>query len=184
MLTLFLAFIDDEEEKNLFISLYEQHRYTLLRYAALVLTQDYQDYAEDIVEDAFLAVAKHMKTISKIDCGKRRSFIVTIVRNKAIDFLRKSSRNPVESIDDIEFELQTDTLAPLEVVITKEGYAQLKQYVNQLSDTYRTPLEMSLFYQLSNPEIGEMLGLTPKTVSARISRGKEKLKEMIIKKGE
>ena len=62
--------------------------------------------AEDAVQDAFVKIIKHLDDLGEIKCHKTKSFIVIIVRNSAIDILRKEKRQMyinLESMQDFHF---------------------------------------------------------------------------------
>ena len=84
---LFLALIDDEEDKEKFVRLYEKYRY-FLWYLANERLHD-AGLAEDAVQEAFFALIRHMEKIGDVDSSATRNFLATIVKSKAVDILRK-----------------------------------------------------------------------------------------------
>lgn len=181
MLSLCLTVIDAPDRRDLFTALYEDYHTVLLRYAMSILTPTYKSYAEDVLQDTFIAVARHIEEIEKLPPERQKAFLLTITRHKAIDFLRKETRQ-VEMISD--YECTTDTFVPVESMISDEGYARLCRLIRSLDDMYRTPLEMNLLYGMDSREIGEWLGITAKNAGVRISRAKEKLKQLLLKEEE
>lgn len=87
---LFLAMLDTQEEKSKFAKLYETYRY-LLWYVANDILRDPDD-AEDAVQETYFALTRHMDKIEDVDSTKTRNFLVTIVKSKAIDILRKKNQ--------------------------------------------------------------------------------------------
>ena len=56
MLTICLSFIDDEDDKELFIEAYNKYREGMIRFAAKFLRDN--ALAEDTVHDTFIKLAK------------------------------------------------------------------------------------------------------------------------------
>ena len=86
----YLQMIEGEEEKLQFAALYETYR-GLMFYTANNILHNAQD-AEDAVHQAFISLAENFSKIKAIECPQTRAFVVIIVERKAIDLLRKRSR--------------------------------------------------------------------------------------------
>lgn len=87
---IYLQMLECEEDKDKFEQIYLRYRGLMFHVAMQILQQE-QD-AEDVVHQAFLAVLKHLKKISRVECPKTRAFVVIIVERKAIDRLRERNR--------------------------------------------------------------------------------------------
>ena len=83
----FLTLLDDPEEQQKFTEIYYQYRH-FLWYVANQKLQD-AHLAEDAVQEAFLALTRHMDKIEDVHSDRARNFLATIVRSKAVDILRK-----------------------------------------------------------------------------------------------
>lgn len=86
----FLTLLDDPEEQQKFTEIYYQYRH-FLWYVANQKLQD-AHLAEDAVQEAFLALTRHMDKIEDVHSDRARNFLATIVRSKAVDILRKKCR--------------------------------------------------------------------------------------------
>ena len=69
----------------------------------------------------------------------------------------------------------------LDQYLTKENYHRLVSCVLELDDTYRTVFEYKFMYQMSDAEIGDVLGISAKNVNIRYFRARKKLQDMIRK---
>ena len=87
MLSFYLSLLTDESNKIKFEQFYLQYRHTMLWIAEEIL--DEHELAEDAVHEAFLRVLDHIQNIFPEKCNKTRSYFVIIVRNIALDMLRK-----------------------------------------------------------------------------------------------
>src|SRR5262245_17230513 len=77
--------------------LYEAHHRQALGLAFRMLGN--RDDAEDVVQEAFLTVWRTLDTYDA-DRGSTRAWILTIVRSRAIDQLRRRQRRFAEPLDD------------------------------------------------------------------------------------
>ena len=93
---IYLSLLDTEEEKLQFRDLHD--RYARLLFAAARRILGNEQDAEDAVQEAFLATAKHFSKISRLERHKLRSYLVTIVESKAIDIYRKKSAHPSQEL--------------------------------------------------------------------------------------
>lgn len=165
--------IDTEEGKNKFEQIYNMYRYTML-YVAKDILKD-QSLAEDIVHDSFLKIIEILDDIEDVFCSKTKSFIVTIVRNRSIDGLRKVKRENYIPLEQIEFSLEDDTPIPLDKIINEEGYNKLLEYIDELDEMYRTVIELKYIHGHSEKEISRILDITEKNANIRIFRARRML---------
>ena len=175
---LFLALIDDEEDKEKFVRLYEKYRY-FLWYLANERLHD-AGLAEDAVQEAFFALIRHMEKIGDVDSTATRNCLATIVKSKAVDILRKHREEPVEEIPEENGGEKRDVL---DDCICRESYETLLQAVSQLDEIYRVVFEFRYLYELSEKETADILGVTPKTVNVRIFRARKKLQKILAETG-
>ncbi|MDD6038725.1 MAG: sigma-70 family RNA polymerase sigma factor [bacterium] len=173
---LFLAMLDTEEEKDKFARLYEKYRYLLLYVAKDILKDSY--LAEDAVQEAYLALTRHMDKVDAVDSPQTKRFLVTIVKSKAIDRLRKEQRVELSAYEDALGDVE-DQKDLLDDYVKEEAFDQLVDAIRSLDEIYRVVLECRFLHELSEKETAKMLGLTEKTVSVRTYRARNKLKEML-----
>ena len=171
MLIYYLQMLDTPEEKIRFEQIYLKYR-GLMYHVADGILHNRQD-AEDSVHNAFLKIIKNFSKFQDTPAKDLARQIVAIARNEAISLLRKKK----------------DT-APLE---DWEGFAETAEEVSDyhalvdsfacLPQTYRATMEMKLLLGYSDGEIADKLGLTKKTVSVRISRGRQLLRDIVEREG-
>jgi RNA polymerase sigma-70 factor (ECF subfamily) len=176
---LYLSIIETEEEKCKFVEVYEKYRY-FMWYIANTTLQD-KHLAEDAVQEAFLALTKHLDKIEEVNSTKTKNFLATIVKTKAIDIIRKQKGVEEEYDEAIIVEQQEDLL---EELVQKEQHENLVKAIYKLEPIYRLVFEYKYLHEFSDKEIASLLGVTPKVVNVRLYRGKQKLKEILTKVGE
>lgn len=163
-----------DEEK--FSQLYEVYFHSLW-YVAFGYLKDTQ-LAEDMVQETFIKVSEHLSAIQDIHSKMTKYFLITITRNKCIDYIRKKNRMPETLIESQDYPPEYDNL-PLEHVIHQETLDELTRTINSLDDSYRIPLKLRYIHGLSNVEISGQTGLSVNLVAVRINRAKKMLKDRL-----
>jgi RNA polymerase sigma-70 factor (ECF subfamily) len=176
---LYLSMIETEEEKCKFVQVYEKYQY-FMWYVANSTLQD-KHLAEDAVQEAFLALTKHLDKIEEVNSTKTKNFLATIVKSKAIDIIRKK-KGVEEEYEDALSSVPKDDL--LEELIHKEQHEKIVKAIYQLDSLYRVVFEYKYLHELSDKEIAGILEITPKVVNVRLFRGKQKLREILAKEGD
>ena len=171
-MVLFLALLDTQEEQEKFREIYENYRHFMWYIAQQKLKDTH--LAEDAVQEAFLALTRHLDKVEDAHSPRTKKFLATIIRSKAIDLIRKN--NPQEELTDElpEGKAGRDILDQL---LVKENYNRLISCVLELDDSYRVVFEYKYLYQMSDEEIADILGISAKNVNVRYFRARKKLQE-------
>lgn len=167
---LFLMTLSDHDGEILF------GIYSRLKYRLLYTAHSYVgDRAEDIVHDVFVKLSeKFEKNMGQL-CDKQDYYFVTIVKNHAIDLLRREGRVPLVELEDTVF--QDLKQEPDHQVLAKDEGARLRAFLEQLRPMYREVLEYKYLLGYGNQEIAELLQVSPSVVSTRIQRALGQLKK-------
>jgi RNA polymerase sigma-70 factor (ECF subfamily) len=152
---------------------YEKYKKLLWRKAYDIL-KDYA-LAEDAVSEAFIRVYKHFHRLQDADSPQTAAFLVTIVRNVAINLYHK--RNRTVPIDFDEFEQMSDFNLE-ESVAEKDETSRAVQLVDKLSEELRAVFLLRFAHDLPHKEIGNILGITENNVTVRLHRARKKLAEL------
>ena len=173
---LFLSMLDTAEEQGKFTLLYEKYRY-LMWYVAKDILKD-RDLAEDAVQEAFLALTKHLDQVDEVDSPRTKRFLVTIAKSRAIDLLRREKRAEFTEYEDALGDApgSDDTL---DTYLQAESYERLVEAIRSLDEAYRVVMECRYLHELSEKETAAVLGLAEKTVNVRAYRARNKLKEVL-----
>jgi RNA polymerase sigma-70 factor (ECF subfamily) len=140
--------------------------------------------ALDLTQEVFL------KALRAIETFKRESSFYTwlcqIAVNAGIDFLRRKSRGPKVSFDEIVFdeaklaEVKNSTsINPLREVEIKEMGRLVSHALGQLSEDHRAVFSLYALKELSYKEIAEILGCPEGTVMSRLFYARKKLQEAL-----
>lgn len=152
-------------------TLYRELRKPLMRYlVCLGLTSD---EAEDVVQDAFLSLQRHLASDETQE--NIRGWLFRVAHNQARNRQTSYHRRFSEPLDG-----ETDFLAagttPEQRVIEKEKFRRLAIAIRSLSESERECLLLragGLRYR----EIGEVLGIATSTVGDTVERAIKKLAE-------
>jgi len=175
MIPLFIAMIEDAEDRNLLIEYYTQHRFTMLHVAQSILHD--QGLAEDAMQEAFLRLARHIKNV-RHDHKQVRSFLVTIVKNAAIDIMKQQKIMPMVSLDTILYE-PADPINTEDVTQQRDEADAAEQLVLSLPVIYSTVFLLRYKHDYSTGDIAKLLEISEDTARKRLQRAKEKIAEEV-----
>ena len=177
MLTFYLSLLIDEPSQSKFEQLYRQYRHTMFWTAQRIL-QD-QAAAEDAVHDAFLRILDHLEQISLENCNKTRAFIVIIVRNIALDMVRKRKKLAEADLEEHQ-NIPADRLSdPEQILLDHESSEAILQAIKKMKQIYVDILTLHVLYQYSSQDIARLLNLSPANVRVRLHRGRRQLAEIL-----
>jgi RNA polymerase sigma-70 factor (ECF subfamily) len=133
--------------------------------------------AEDVSQEAFISVWRSGARYDPAR-GSVRSWMLGIVRNRAIDFLRsRAGRAPkLDFDDDTVLEQRAATERTEEVALQHETRDELRGAIGDLPGEQSKVIELAYFGGFSHSEIAEMLGLPLGTVKGRMRLGLEKIR--------
>lgn len=139
---------------------------------ALQLTGNRED-AMDITQEAYLRM--HERWADCAEPGKAAAWLYTIIRNLAVDHLRKRARRAEAEID--EGMLSTPQDGPEAAAARSEQARRLWSAIRSLPPEQREILLLRDWHGLNYSEIAEVLGLSLGTVSSRIHHAREKIRQ-------
>jgi len=133
--------------------------------------------AEDVVQEAYLAVWRRGMAFDPAR-GSLRSWLLTIVRNRAIDQLR--SRAYRQKAIGLETFGSADGVGdPEQTALMTDECVSLRRLLEKLSMGQRRTLELSYFDGLSQTEIALQMGVPLGTVKGRMRLGLGRLRIML-----
>jgi len=182
MLAVYLAMMDNEDDRHSLTKIYEEYKNIMLM-CALRITKNHET-AEDAVHNAFISIIKHKEKLFRLSKKELRTQVVIITKNKCIDLLRKNNTFIDESIEDMEYSLETDDMPVEDQIILIDEYKAIRRHIASLDEVSRLVLEMKYILGMSYKEIGEELGMTAKHVDTRIMRSKAKVRKLVAMGGE
>jgi len=133
--------------------------------------------AEEVVQEAFLAVWRRAGSYAQ-SRGSARGWILTIVRNRAIDAGRRRGRGEgAETIlEGLEDRLVAPTLTDVEAQ-RRERRRAVHAALRRLPQPQREAVVLSHFRDMTNHEAAAALGRSLGTVKGRIRLGHARLRQ-------
>jgi RNA polymerase sigma-70 factor (ECF subfamily) len=133
--------------------------------------------AEDVTQEAFLSIWRSGARYDRTR-GSVRSWMLSIVRNRAIDSLRSSAgKAPRLTLDDDSIlEQRPAEELTEEEAIQHETATEVRGALGQLPGDQSKVIELAYFGGFSQSEIARMLGLPLGTVKGRMRLGLEKIR--------
>ncbi|MEO6797978.1 MAG: sigma-70 family RNA polymerase sigma factor [Candidatus Dormibacter sp.] len=132
--------------------------------------------AEDVVQESFVALWRHARSFDS-GRGQLRSWLLRIVRNRAIDRLRgNATHRETANIDDAR--LAVDDTA-WDHVAADADRTQVRNLLNELPSGQRRAIELSYFGGLTQPEVAVTMRLPLGTVKSRQRLGLEKMRQAL-----
>ncbi len=133
--------------------------------------------AEDVTQEAFISIWRSGARFDRTR-GSVRAWMLSIVRNRAIDALRRrAGKAPKLTLDDEEI-LERREAADLteEEALRHETASELRGALRGLPEEQAKVIELAYFGGFSHSEIARMLGLPLGTVKGRMRLGLEKIR--------
>ena len=159
--------------------------YLLKQYEKLVYSICYRTCgnpfdAQDLTQDTFLAVYKHLGTF---DRQYERAWICRIASNKAIDY-RKSKKRLEECKDDEFFtEVVDPGQGPEDAYIQKETKELVLSVCEQLKSPYREVAYEHFYLEKPMTEIAKEQDTNLKTVQTRVYRARAQIRKLLEERG-
>jgi len=168
-------------ESSLIEELYDEFHKDVYHFA-LYFTNNKEE-AEDITQDTFIKVMKNLYQLK--DMSKRKTWILSIAKNTAIDLKRKHKLihflpqvllgNRQQAFNEESNETQ---------LVNKENWSSIQEALLHLKPHYRTIVILRALKELSVSETAGILGCTEAKVSVDFHRAVNKLrKELHVQEG-
>jgi RNA polymerase sigma-70 factor (ECF subfamily) len=154
-------------EHNIFLVHAERYKDTVFRISLSYLGNTYD--ADDVVQEVFMKLyitTKHFATDDHV-----RYWLIRVTINTCKNLLRSSWKTKNVALDQV-----TEPIA----VFEQSEQEDLYQAVMELPEKYRTVLYLYYYEELSTKEIARLLKITVSSVTTRLSRARDQLKEVWI----
>lgn len=158
--------------KESFNRIYQEYYNKAFRFANLYVRNDL--VAEDLATEAML---KLWETMQKESVEKTASLLLTILKNKSLDYLKVQARarEAIETMEnwrqrELAIRISTLEACDPEKILSDEIQCILRETLNKLPEQTRRVFIMSRFEQKSGKEIAEILGITVKGVDYHIAK--------------
>lgn len=165
----------DADDSDAFGVIYDRHGGAAYSLAHRIVGEP--GLAEDVTQEAFLSI---WRSTARFDAtrGSVRAWALGIVRNRAIDSLRRTAR-PAPKLDfddDAVLETQPAAERTEAEAIRRETADSLRRALGLLPPEQSQVIELAYFGGFSHSEIADMLGAPIGTIKGRMRLGLEKIR--------
>jgi len=161
-------------------AIYDRYAPSALGLALKVLSD--RPAAEEVVQEAFWRVWKFAATFDTRR-GRFPAWLFGMVRNLAIDELRRRSAHPLSGdgvgLDDAALEIPDGAADVMETVWTSIKSVHVREAVEQLPDLQREVIMLAYFQGLTREEIAKRLGEPAGTIHTRARLALQKLRTIV-----
>jgi len=173
-----LMLIVDRKQPAAFEVLYDRHGGAAFSLAYRIVGD--RSAAEDVTQEAFLSIWRSKARFDRAR-GSVRSWVLSVVRNRAIDALRRGSGQVAKLDHDDESLLEASPAEERTDVeaIRRETSRELRGALATLPDDQSQVIELAYFGGFSHTEIAAMLSMPLGTVKGRMRLGLEKVRAEI-----
>lgn len=179
-----LMLLVKEGDRDAFAALVEKYKQPIMNLAYRTLSDATE--AEDLAQHVFLQV---FKSAHRYEVSARFStWIFTIARNLCLNEIRRRSRHPAESLDEMCPENEDLPLrqvedvknySPPDALLQSELEEKVGLALAELPEKQRTALLLCRQEELSYEEIAAVLDCSLSATKSLIHRGRETLKQML-----
>ena len=168
----------DNGDQNALVEIIRDYKDGLILYLTSIVGN--VQTAEELAEDTFVLIGtKKPKDKGK---GSFKTWLYTIGRNVAIDYLRKHSKHIEVSIDDND-DLISDEDAVEAEYIKKEQKITVHKAMRKLAPEYQQVLWLIYFEELSNKETAKIMKKSVRSVESLLYRARKSLKSQLEMEG-
>lgn len=165
--------MDTSDSKNVFLEAYKELSEPIFRHCFIRVSD--REKAKDITQETFIRVWKYLQGGEKINNTK--AFVFKIANNLIIDNYRKKKTDSLDLMKESGFEIVGDE--PGAVRLSAEIRNALET-IHKIEPKYKEVLIMRFVDDLTIGEIAGILKETENSISVRIHRGINKLKELLF----
>lgn len=160
-------------DQQAFADLYQQTAPRLYGVALRVLRRS--DWAEEVLQDCFVSIW-HRAADYRRDSSAPLTWMMSIVRNRCIDWLRKPDLE-VPDVDDLFVNgWADDRPSPLEQLLQHDEAGAIARCMERLEQRQKQLISLAFFHDLTHNALAEKLQLPLGTVKSWIRRGLTQLK--------
>ena len=163
---------EDNKIEPMFLKLYEEYADAIFRHCYFRINN--REEATDLTQEVFMKVWRYMANGEKID--NHRALFYKMATNSVIDYYRRKKPVSLDSLNEAGFDMASNDHQKINNLVEAK---QVAQFLNKLEPDYKQALTMRYIDDLSVQEIADILGERENTVSVRIHRGLEKIKNLI-----
>ncbi len=179
MLILFMAYLDNENDKQQFEKMFLTYSNHMLIYAKTLLNSS--EDAEDAVHNVFLRIAR--KNWDTVKCIENpidlRNYLLKATKHTAYNMIKLNKKDNVSIDTVIEYSVDDSIVISddefVDAICKRTEYEQVIKAINSLSDTYKDVIYYHFVLELPVIKTAHLLGQTVCATQKQLVRGKKLL---------
>jgi RNA polymerase sigma-70 factor (ECF subfamily) len=156
-----------------FSALYDAAAPQLFGLALRILKR--RDWAEDVLQEALVSAWRNAGGYRR-ELGSGKAWLTVILRNRALDRLRREAASRLEPGGDSVPEVQDPSPSALDRAVSDEAGRRLMACLDQLEEVQKRAILLAYFDGLTHEELAARIGSPLGTVKSWIRRGLQRLK--------
>ena len=168
--------MEDENDRQFVTDLYLKYKLNMF-YTARRIVKD-PHIAEDMVQESCIAIINNLEKIKAVEVCRRRSYIVSMVKNISINYVVKRDRQSKYSFtaDDEILTQQLDPDSDIEERLIRNcDISTIKSALLTLSEKDQAILRMKYFDDLWDEDIASYLNIKTNSVRYYLTLARRKL---------
>lgn len=159
-----------EGDSGAFGSFYELYFQKVFQFSRYFIKAE--NICQEVVSDVFLKLWQNRKKLPDIE--NIESYLYTITKNKAYDYLDKISRKP-EFAEDLPLGIESENCSPEELLMNKELENVINSAISNLPERCKLIFLMAREEGLRYKDIAQILSISEKTINAQMVTAIKKL---------
>lgn len=178
---LIIAVLADNNKNKAFDELYSRYQRAMLTVAQQIVRNPTD--AEDIVQDAFVLAFEALPQLDNLN--RFGAWLHSITRNRALRYIKRSSRVQLHDEEDAELQIQADpnSTDPAKILVKESTHEAIRETIYSLPDEFQEVIKLYYWVDMPQKRIADFLSLPLTTVKWRLHKAKELLKTLLEKRG-
>lgn len=182
MLMFYLTMLDDEADRLIFEKIYRNYAHNIYKRAYRILHK--KEDAEDAAQETWQYVYENIHLFRAMEEIRIKVYILGIVKNQALMILRQNRRESrtfcdIDEVDEKKFVDDRE----LYDICGDYDKAAVRECIEILGEPYSDVLLYYYYHEHTLKEISRLMNLKESTVGSRLTRGREKLVQLLARRG-
>lgn len=172
--------IENDDDRAFMEKLYIEHRQIMYKKAYFMLRN--QQDAEDVINTACIALINNLTRLRGFDSCTLQAYIVSTIRNTAINCINKRNRINAHSDPDADAAFEraaSDELALDSRIIQQAELEALKRALNALPEKEMTLLQMKYVTGVPDEQIAKELGIRRASIRSYLTKARRHAREIL-----
>jgi RNA polymerase sigma-70 factor (ECF subfamily) len=164
----------DTQNSDAFAEIYDRYNQKVFAYSLKILAD--RDNAMDVTQDVFLKVSHNIEKLK--DACTFVKWLFIIAHNLCIDLLKERSHGRCIGLENSEV-LEAEIFNVEEALLKEKEIEYMEIVLDRMPEKDRVLVVEKYFQKMSILDLMEKYGISESAVKMRLSRSRDKLKEMM-----